>query len=276
MGIVNCCQKAPNELVLETQGSNSNDFIKDKDENPHDSDPTFRVKKNEERISNNQGINLFSDENNCQKIEGSTLNKNAYEVQIFDNLQVKENVEENKNEEIQEKMQNEEVNVKIPLSDKNLGELINNENLIINNNEQIELNDIDLKRRKNPEDINLISTGIQNYFNYNQVNERGDNNQYYGENDSQLNFVDINLNQYNIKIDNNHINYNNLSAANSNLNFTAEEEKNLNNINIFNSEFTFGEHQQLKDSIVDSYLNQAPSITYNYDYFPSEDKNKLY
>lgn len=233
MGIVNCCQKAPNELVLETQGSDSNDFIKNKDKFPHDSDPTFRVKKNEERISNIQGINLYSDDNNCQKIEGSALNENVYEVQKFDNLQVKENVEKNKNEEIQEKMKNEEVNVKIPLSDKNLGELINNQNLIINN-EQKGLNDIDLKRRKNPEDINLISTGILNFFNYNQVNEIGDNNQYYGENDSQQNFVDINLNQYNIKIDNNQINYNNLSVVNSNLNFTAEEEKNLNNINIFN------------------------------------------
>ena len=51
MGIVNCCQKAPNELVLETQGSNSNDFIKDKDEFPHDSYPTFRAKKMKKELT---------------------------------------------------------------------------------------------------------------------------------------------------------------------------------------------------------------------------------
>ena len=273
------------EFILETQGSNnnnSNDLIKDKDEFPHDSDPALRNKKKEESIDNNPGTKPFNDENTYKKIKESALSGNAYEVQIVDNMPNNEIQEEEQHEEEQqeeehqeeENKQNEEVNVNIPISDNNIGELVNNENPI-NNNEQIVLNNIGLARQKNLENMNLNVIGMQNYNNYNQINENGGINNFYEQNGGQQNFTDINLNQYNINIDNNQINYNSLSAANSNINFTAEEEANLNNINLFNSEFTFGEPQQLKDSI-DSYANQVQSPTYNYDYYSSEDNNKLY
>ena len=123
---------------------------------------------------------------------------------------------------------------------------------------------------------NLNNYNLQHLNDYNQLDQNEDINKLYQQSPIQENFEDLILNQNIINNDNNNqIDENDIEVENSNMNIALDTG--LNNINLFNSAFTFGDpQQQLKDSLTGSYTNPGESYGYNYSYFSLKDSIKNY
>jgi len=231
---MDCCKRGvKGELVIETDGNQ----VQDKEEFPHDSDPTLRKKKIEIE--------------NSYENEAHIDNNNNYVVEIGES-NMKE-MEQNENKE-------ENINVNIPGTDTKIAAENNIENYQINDNNlaqneanyfyseqygQIEQNQNQENNINNNETTNANIEAYLNNYNIEQVTEgqnvenAEDYNKYFEQNPSQQNNnADFDINQY---------------LSNNN------ETNNNNNIE-YNGAFTFAEPQTSENQ------NIQGSQSYNNEY----------
>ena len=278
----NCCHKPSEELALEIeQVYNNRDYIKDKNEYPQDSDPIKQIEENNENINQKEG-EIYENGNayeveiveNDQKNEIEKDNQVYQEEDNNNQIDIENNVEKQEIEEEQahneDLNENEEVNVNIPLSDNNNrfpAEYPNNDNANVRS-PHFNLNSFSLGKEQDVLDEKVL--GLEDLNNYNQDNPNVDINNYYIQSPVQQTTGDIDFNQYGIVNDtNNQIDYNNLDNQNSNNNYTSNSATNLNEINLVNSEFTFGEEKgSLIGNIIGNvtYDNSGQEYIYNFGY----------
>ena len=173
MGNVNCCKKPDNEYILDL---NDADIIKDKDEYPHDSDPSMRYKKPEEEV---EDTNL-NENDKIYKKQYDNTNENNVEIQKEDDKVFA--IENNNNNQVEEKMEEKEDDVGegneqngIPLISSQPGVEISFG--LVQNGEQDYNHNIKIEEYK-PEIMD--SYALQGMNNSNYVNESYKN--YLGQN----------------------------------------------------------------------------------------------
>ena len=255
--------------------NNDNNEIENQEEEEQNNKDELNDNHENDQTSDNQEKKL---EKENQEKEGNNNQENHNKVEKKENEENKGEKENQEKEMDKENQENEELVINIPISDNNNGlRQIKKDTNTINDHEKIDLNNYGLDE-KEIENLNLKDAELENNENnFNQFNKNGKFNNYYEQNIIQQNTENIEFNQYDFYNDNNNqFELNNLGLTNSNMSHATEEPNNLNNINIYSSAFTFGEPQQLKESLTVSYTNREESYPYNLSLYTFDSTTKLY